>query len=266
MHGKSYFIMLAVLIMYLKSLKVSSFPTRTQISRIKQLDGPPKLSLRMLNVNDIPDISSNIESISQSSADMSTYLQEGIQSFFYSFTMRTAGTILGQIVAAAFLKYLVEQVFSKMQKKDKMPAAVPESKPNEQNELQNKTDIPLSAWFLLLACVVIDGIGDSSYLLPGVGEAEDVVWAPLSAYMLSLLFGSNIITAIDFMKEIIPGSDFIPVATIAWVIKYYFPSSPLAKPLGLRPLDAAQPPDPSPFFAILKSKLKNLKSSKGPSK
>ena len=52
--------------------------------------------------------------------------------------------------------------------------------------------LPLSTWAKLVACIGIDLLSDSSFLIPGVGEAEDIAWAPISAFLLKTLFDSNI--------------------------------------------------------------------------
>lgn len=44
--------------------------------------------------------------------------------------------------------------------------------------------IPKDAWAKLVVCLVIDGLGDSSFLLPGLGELSDGVYAPLEAFLL----------------------------------------------------------------------------------
>lgn len=44
--------------------------------------------------------------------------------------------------------------------------------------------IPKDAWAKLVVCLVIDGLGDSSFLLPGLGEFSDGVYAPLEAFLL----------------------------------------------------------------------------------
>jgi len=63
----------------------------------------------------------------------------------------------------------------------------------------------------------------SSYLLPFLGEAEDIVWAPLSAAIFYFLFGKKKFgffgSAFSFLEEISPGLDFIPTFTIAWFFK-----------------------------------------------
>ena len=68
----------------------------------------------------------------------------------------------------------------------------------------------------LFACLLVDAIGFSSFLLPGVGELGDVGWAPLQAWFLYFMFGSVRMSGLGFMEEILPGTDFVPSASIAW--------------------------------------------------
>ena len=62
-----------------------------------------------------------------------------------------------------------------------------------------------------------------SYLLPVIGETEDVLWAPLSAIIFYFLFGKKKFGLLggvfSFLEEISPGFDFIPTFTIAWLIR-----------------------------------------------
>ena len=81
--------------------------------------------------------------------------------------------------------------------------------------------------------LLIDFIGDTSFLLPGIGEAEDVIAAPLEAFVIGKLFDSNFLTFVEFAKEILPGTDILPVATIAWLLENVFDDSELAKLLQL---------------------------------
>ena len=69
----------------------------------------------------------------------------------------------------------------------------------------------------LLACVFVDALGFSTFLLPGLGEGFDLAWAPIQAWFLYFMFGGLQITAIGFFEEIFPGTDFVPSATLAWV-------------------------------------------------
>lgn len=74
----------------------------------------------------------------------------------------------------------------------------------------------------LLLCIVMDLTGCASYLLPGVGEFFDIIWAPVSAFIFYKLFGGwkgAMGGMFNFIEEIFPGLDFIPSFTIMWIMK-----------------------------------------------
>mmetsp|Transcript_14413 Transcript_14413/g.45432 ORF Transcript_14413/g.45432 Transcript_14413/m.45432 type:complete len:169 (+) Transcript_14413:3-509(+) len=77
----------------------------------------------------------------------------------------------------------------------------------------------------LLLCLVIDFIGMASFAAPGVGEAADLGWAPVSALLVNYLFGNGVFTSLALVEELLPGFDVIPTATIAWAIEYFSNSS-----------------------------------------
>ncbi len=59
-------------------------------------------------------------------------------------------------------------------------------------------------------------------MLPFFGEAEDVLWAPLSGVIFYCMFGKRFGAAggiFSFLEEISPGLDFIPTFTIAWFVR-----------------------------------------------
>jgi len=85
---------------------------------------------------------------------------------------------------------------------------------------------------LLFACILIDAVGDSSFLTRP-GELGDVIWAPISALLVRELFDSNLLAAIDLGKELLPWTDFIPVATLSWLLAYGFPGSAVSTALGI---------------------------------
>lgn len=61
-----------------------------------------------------------------------------------------------------------------------------------------------------------------------LGEVTDVVWAPIAALGLRNLYGSNVVFALEFVEEILPFTDFIPLATVCWVVdSFYVSVSPL---------------------------------------
>ena len=72
-------------------------------------------------------------------------------------------------------------------------------------------------------CILLDLIGMATYILPGLGEFADIVWAPISGFIFYKLFGGRfgiIGGVLNFLEEIIPFTDIIPSFTIAWVIRY----------------------------------------------
>eukprot|EP01036_Dinobryon_divergens_P023803 gene23803-32192_t len=170
-----------------------------------------------------------------------------VDTFFSSLTSRIIGTLFGNILAGIVFKIIfdkAEELF-----RSKRDEAASESANFNNNNNNNKVSstndivspnrvasisaISLSAWAKLLICIGIDLVSDSSFLLPGVGEAEDVAWAPLSAFLLKNLFDSNTVGGIEFAKEILPFTDIIPVATTVWLLENVFSDTRLAKILGV---------------------------------
>jgi hypothetical protein len=76
----------------------------------------------------------------------------------------------------------------------------------------------------LVACLFFDFIGYASYGVPILGEALDVLWAPLSAIIFWKMFGFKrgfFGGAFSFFEELMPGLDFIPTFTISWALVYF---------------------------------------------
>ena len=77
---------------------------------------------------------------------------------------------------------------------------------------------PLWVIFTLFAAVMIDAIGALSFTIPFIGEFADVIWAPISAILIYRLFDKSIImSSLGFLEEILPMTDIIPTATLAWL-------------------------------------------------
>ena len=75
-------------------------------------------------------------------------------------------------------------------------------------------------WVKLACSLVIDGVGYSSFLLPGLGEGTDAGWAPVSALLVQALYSSRLLSSLDFVKELLPFTDILPVASIGWALEY----------------------------------------------
>ncbi|TPV33330.1 hypothetical protein FJ651_09570 [Paucihalobacter ruber] len=53
----------------------------------------------------------------------------------------------------------------------------------------------------------------------------DVIWAPLSAYIMTRMYPGNkgkVAGVVSFIEEILPGLDIIPTFTIMWFYTYVF--------------------------------------------
>jgi hypothetical protein len=74
-------------------------------------------------------------------------------------------------------------------------------------------------------CIAMDAIGCISYIIPGLLEFTDIIWAPISAFIFMQTFGGKfgkMGAVFNLIEEALPGTDIIPTFTIAWVIKKYF--------------------------------------------
>lgn len=73
----------------------------------------------------------------------------------------------------------------------------------------------------LIAAICIDTIGYLTYSVPLFGEFGDLIWAPISAWLIYKLFRSKTAATIGFIEEALPWTDFIPTATLTWGLLYF---------------------------------------------
>lgn len=77
----------------------------------------------------------------------------------------------------------------------------------------------------LALSLLFDALGYASYIIPGVGEFSDVIWAPASAFLMTKMYKGNkgkIAAAVAFIEEAMPGLDVIPTFTLMWLYTYVF--------------------------------------------
>ena len=86
------------------------------------------------------------------------------------------------------------------------------------------------AFRILAMCLALDIAGDATFFLPG-GDVGDIIWAPASALAIKSLFGSDLLASLMFVKEALPLTDALPLATLAWLARYGFPGSAAARAL-----------------------------------
>jgi hypothetical protein len=80
----------------------------------------------------------------------------------------------------------------------------------------------------LLLSIVFDTIGYVSFIIPGLGEFTDIIWAPVSAWLMIKLYKGNtgkIAGVISFIEEILSGFDVIPTFTLTWIYSYVINST-----------------------------------------
>ncbi|MCF6243372.1 MAG: hypothetical protein L3J74_18805 [Bacteroidales bacterium] len=97
---------------------------------------------------------------------------------------------------------------------------------NKFNNVKQKT---------LIYAIIIDLIGMLSYLMPAAGEIIDFIWAPISGFLIFLLFRNKlgiIGGAAGFIEELMPQTDIIPTATILWFIKFVIKKKQTSKKIG----------------------------------
>ena len=73
--------------------------------------------------------------------------------------------------------------------------------------------------------ILFDAIGYLSYLFPGVGEFMDIVWAPLSGWLMTRMYrgkAGKVAGVVTFIEEALPGVDFIPSFTLMWLYTFVF--------------------------------------------
>lgn len=87
---------------------------------------------------------------------------------------------------------------------------------------------------LLLIGLLLDAVGivTSSWVLPLVGDVADVVWAPLTAWLMTRLYkgtAGKVGGVVTFIEEIIPGVDLIPSFTLMWLYTYVIKDSKIGQ-------------------------------------
>ena len=78
-------------------------------------------------------------------------------------------------------------------------------------------------------------------------KRHDLVWAPVCFLLLREIFGSNTVAAIGALKEVLPFTDVLPVASLAWLLRYGFPDSSWSRALGIVSVDGPPPPPAPPL-------------------
>jgi hypothetical protein len=93
-------------------------------------------------------------------------------------------------------------------------------------QIQIETNEPKATtnkYALLVLGFIFDAIGMISYIVPGIAEFIDIIWAPISSMLLAKMYKGTtgkVAAMIGFLEEILPGLDIIPTFTITWFYVY----------------------------------------------
>jgi hypothetical protein len=72
----------------------------------------------------------------------------------------------------------------------------------------------------LILGLLFDGVGMLSFLIPGIGEFSDVIWAPIAAWLMTRMYrgrSGQVAGLVTFIEELMPGMDMIPSFTLMWL-------------------------------------------------
>lgn len=78
-------------------------------------------------------------------------------------------------------------------------------------------------YLLLFLSLLFDVLGMLTFTLPFVGESFDVIWAPVSGYLIYKMYGGTVgkvSGVISFIEEILPFTDLIPTFTLTWIYNF----------------------------------------------
>ncbi|PRX55093.1 hypothetical protein [Flagellimonas meridianipacifica] len=73
--------------------------------------------------------------------------------------------------------------------------------------------------------LLFDGIGMLSFVIPGIGEFSDVIWAPLAGWLMTQLYKGKmgqVAGVVTFVEELVPGLDVVPSFTLMWLYTHVF--------------------------------------------
>jgi len=80
--------------------------------------------------------------------------------------------------------------------------------------------------------ILLDALGFVSYIIPGIAEFSDILWAPLSAWLMTKLYKGKpgkVAAIVNFVEEALPGFDVIPTFTLMWFYTYVFTGKTIKK-------------------------------------
>ncbi|MDZ4148839.1 MAG: hypothetical protein U1C58_11180 [Flavobacteriaceae bacterium] len=78
-------------------------------------------------------------------------------------------------------------------------------------------------YLLLFLSLLFDALGMLTFTLPVIGESFDLIWAPISGFLIYKMYGGTVgkvSGVISVLEEILPFTDVIPTFTLTWVYTF----------------------------------------------
>ena len=75
----------------------------------------------------------------------------------------------------------------------------------------------------MLLGLLFDGLGMLTLLIPGLGPALDLLWAPVAAWLITRMYPGKAGKAagvIAFIEEVLLWTDVVPTFTLMWVYTF----------------------------------------------
>ena len=80
-----------------------------------------------------------------------------------------------------------------------------------------------------------DALGMVSFIVPGIGEFSDIIWAPVAGWLMTRMYKGRIgqvAGLITFVEELLPGIDLVPSFTLMWIYTFLIKGKKAEKLIG----------------------------------
>jgi len=81
----------------------------------------------------------------------------------------------------------------------------------------------MNKYLKLLLSLILDAIGYASFAIPIIGEFSDIIWAPLSGYIMTKMYkgkSGRVAGIITLLEEALPWTDVLPTFTLMWIYSH----------------------------------------------
>ena len=176
--------------------------------------------------DDIPSLVTSVKTFDASELTNTVVVSN---SFWSNLSSKLPALLLAEILAS----FAFVTIASALITEGKFLLDVTSDDTLKENVVKSKREWSINVSKLIL-CIIVDILGSANEAIPVVGEVADVIYAPIAAIILRQLFqGSNIVFILEFLEEILPFTDVLPLATLCWVIDTFFSGSNLARALRI---------------------------------